>query len=388
MKEQLQRFYQNQLKLLIHPGKVLVIYGPRQVGKTTLVKTFLKDYQGKVFRGSGDNRQLQIILESQDFSKIVPYFQDYDLVFIDEAQQISQVGQSLKILVDQLPHLKLVATGSSSFDLSNQLGEPLVGRQKIIQLFPLSAWELKQNFTRSYLEDNLENLLLYGSYPEVVTAGSYQAKKEYLQQLRDAYLLKDIFELQNIKNSKKILDLLRLLAFQIGQEVSIQELGCQLSLSKNTVEHYLDLLEKNFVLINIRGFARNLRKEINKTSRYYFYDNGVRNAILGNFSQLEERDDRGQLWENYLFIERLKRNAYLGQSCQYYFWRTYDRQEIDLIEESDGRLSAFEFKWSKQAKAPSAWVKTYPEATFEVINRQNFLEFLVPPPRIELGFKV
>ena len=373
----LNRFYSNNLKRLVKPGKVLVIYGPRRVGKTTLVQNFLENYPGKYYQASGDDAQLKTILESQQFSKIIPYFKDYDLVFIDEAQRINEVGLSLKILVDQLPHLKIVVTGSSSFDLAGKIGEPLVGRQKIIQLHPLAAIELKDNYGAMYVKQNLENLLIFGSYPEVITAHSYQAKSEYLRQIRDSYLFKDILELQNIRNSKKILDLLRLIAFQIGQEVSLQELGSQLGLSKNTVGRYLDLLEKSFVLINIRGFSRNLRKEISKTSRYYFYDNGVRNAVINNFNLLPNRNDLGQLWENFLLVERLKKNSYRNIDVNSYFWRTYRQQEIDLVEEKQGKLFAYEIKWANnQVAIPSEWAKSYPQATFKVITQDNFLDFI------------
>jgi uncharacterized protein len=338
----LKRFYTNKLDTLIKSGKVLVIYGPRRVGKTTLVQKYLNSYQGKVYQSSGDDAQLRDILETQEFSKIVPYFKDYDLVFIDEAQRIEEVGYSLKILIDQIPNLKIIATGSSSFDLADKIGEPLVGRQKIIKLFPLSAMELRENFGGMYLKQNLENFLIYGSYPEVIVADNFQEKVDYLRQIRDSYLFKDILELYDIRNSKKILDLLRLIAFQIGQEVSLHELGKQLELSKNTVERYLDLLEKSFVLINVRGFSRNLRKEIVKTSRYYFFDNGVRNAVISNFNMIKQRDDIGQLWENYLFIERIKKNSYLNKDVNSYFWRTYEQQEIDLVEERSGELFAYD----------------------------------------------
>jgi len=373
----LKRFYTNKLDDIAKPGKVLVIYGPRRVGKTTLVQDYLSNYQGKIYQSSGDDAQLRDILETQEFSKIIPYFKDYDLVFIDEAQRIEEVGYSLKILVDQIPQLKVIATGSSSFDLADKIGEPLVGRQKIIKLFPLSAMELRDNFGGMYLKQNLENLLIYGSYPEVIIADSFQEKVDYLRQIRDSYLFKDILELFDIRNSKKILDLLRLIAFQIGQEVSLHELGVQLELSKNTVERYLDLLEKSFVLINVRGFSRNLRKEIVKTSRYYFLDNGVRNAVIGNFNLVKQRDDVGQLWENYLFIERIKKNSYLNKDINSYFWRTYQQQEIDLIEEEAGKLFAYEFKWNNtKVSAPSSWQQAYPESPFEIINQDNFLEFI------------
>ena len=373
----ISRFYDDLFDEYLVPNKVLVIYGPRQVGKTTLVSTFLKTYSGKVYSSSGENQQLQTILASNDFSRIIPYFSDYDLVVIDEAQRIENIGQGLKIIVDQIPGINVIATGSSSFDLSNKIGEPLVGRQIIKRLFPVSVMELIENYGRAYVWDNLDNLLIFGAYPEVLTAVSLTQKKEYLTQLRDSYLYKDILELENIRASKKILHLLRLIAYQIGQEVSLQELGNALDMSKNTVARYLDLLEKSFVLINVGGFSRNLRKEITKTSRYYFYDLGVRNAVINNFSYPDERDDRGQLWENFLFIERMKKLAYQQIFANFYFWRTWDRQEIDLVEDRDGKLYGYEFKaGSKSPKAPKLWGATYPKATYEVINKDNFMTFI------------
>jgi len=373
----LKRYYDNQINKHLKANKVLVIYGPRQVGKTTLLNNFLKTYKGKVYSSTGEDSNLQRILESSDFSKIIPFFRGYDLIVIDEAQRIENIGLGLKIIVDQIPNIKVITTGSSSFDLSNKIGEPLVGRQIVKKMFPLSAMELKDNFGNAYLYENLENLLIYGSYPEIIESVSYNEKKEQLIQIRDSYLCRDILEFAKIKNSRKILDLLRLVARQIGKEVSLQELGSSLEISKNTVERYLDLLEKSFVIINIRGFSRNLRKEITKMSRYYFYDIGVRNAVIDNFNQIENRDDVGQLWENFLVIERLKKQTYAPIYANNYFWRTYDQKEIDLVEEREGKLFGFEFKWGKKkGKEPKLWKETYKNAEFQIIDRDNFLDFI------------
>ena len=374
----INRHYSPLLPRLIKPGRVLVIYGPRQVGKTTLVTQLLDSYPGQIYRGYGENSQLRRLLESADFSQIIPFFQSYNLAFIDEAQKIRQIGQGLKILVDQLPHLKIIATGSSSFALSHQIGEPLVGRQKILTLFPLSLSELSRHFGSAYPTENLENLLIYGSYPRVITANSLAEKIDLLTDLKDSYLYKDILELERLRHSRQIEDLLRLLAYQIGHQVSLQELGAQLGLNRNTVARYLDLLEKAFVIINIRGFSRNLRKEISKTSRYYFYDNGVRNAIINNLNPLSTRNDIGQLWENFLFIERLKKQTYTNMTVTNYFWRTWDQKEIDLIEERNGRLYGYEFKWNpaKKVSPPKDWLTTYPNAHYQVITRHNYLKFI------------
>jgi uncharacterized protein len=373
------RYYSDKLSSFVKPNKVLVIYGPRQTGKTTLVNKYLEGLSQKtrVYRGSGENLELKTVLESQEFSKIIPFFQGYNLVFVDEAQKIENVGLSLKIIVDQIPGIKVIATGSSSFSLSNKVGEPLVGRQTVLTLFPFAVLELKSGFGSAYPFENLENLLVFGGYPEVIKSPSRDEKISYLIQLRDSYLLRDLLELENIKNSKKIFDLLRLIAFQIGREVSLQELGNQLAMSKNSVERYLELLEKSFVIINLRGFSRNLRKEISKTSRYYFYDNGVLNAIIGNFNYLNTRNDIGQLWENFLFTERLKKQAYYRQFANNYFWRTWDQKEIDLVEEREGKLYGYEFKYSKKKYSkPKLFLKTYPKAQIELINRENYIDFV------------
>lgn len=374
----LKRYYSSKINSYITPGKVLVIYGPRRVGKTTLVDNFLKNYEGRVYKSTGENIQLKNILESNDFSKIIPFFKGYDLVVIDEAQKIENIRQGLKIIIDQIPNIKVIATGSSSFDLSNKMGEPLVGRQRILKLFPFSAIELENNFGRLYLHENLENFLIFGTFPEVITATNFEEKIEYLNQIRDSYLFKDIFEFEKIRNSKRIIDLLRLIAFQVGNLVSHQELGNNIGISKNTVERYLDLFEKSFILINIRGYSKNLRKEITKTSKYYFYDNGIRNAIIGNFNFLNSRNDQGQLWENFLFIERLKKQHYLKIYSNNFFWRTWDKKEIDLVEEREGKLFGYEFKFgNKKVKPPKDWLGSYENASFEVINQENYLDFIL-----------
>lgn len=373
----LKRFYTGRIKQNLKSNKVLIIYGPRRVGKTTLVEHYLSDTSLRVYTSTGENMQLRSVLDSADFGKIIPFFSDYDLVFIDEAQMIDNIGSALKIIVDQIPGIKVIATGSSSFDLSNKVGEPLVGRQKVLRLFPLSAIELRENFGGAYLFENLHNLLIYGSYPEVINTTSFEGKQDYLRQIRDSSLFKDILIFEQVKNSGKILDLLRLIAFQIGKQVSVQELGTQLSMSKNTILRYLDLLEKTFVLINVRGYSQNLRKEITKTSRYYFYDNGVRNAVINNFNFLEQRNDVGQLWENYLFVERWKKREYKKLWANTYFWRTWDGAEIDLIEERGGKLFGYEFKWGdKQPLAPKDWLSGYANASYQVINKNNYLDFI------------
>ena len=321
--------------------------------------------------------ELRDILSAQKVSQLDINFRNYDLIFIDEAQRIPEVGIALKLLIDHFPDKTIIVTGSSSFDLSNKIGEPLTGRNITRILYPLSIFELFSQIGGMKTREQLENLMIFGSYPETLTLDNKDEKVEYLHALRDSYLFKDILELENIRNPSKITDLLKLLAFQIGHEVSLTELGNNLGIAKQSVERYLDLLEKAFVIKKVGGFSRNLRKEIVKSSRYYFWDNGVRNAIINNFVPLSQRNDQGILWENFLFMERIKTKHYKRIFANDYFWRTYDQQEIDLVEERDGNLFAYEFKFSHQkTKVPKAWEKAYPEAEFRVISKDNFMEFL------------
>ncbi|OGC23954.1 hypothetical protein A2291_05590 [candidate division WOR-1 bacterium RIFOXYB2_FULL_42_35] len=372
-----KRYYLDKIPSLLEPNKVLVLYGPRRAGKTTLLNAFLKDFSGKYFLGFGDDGNLRDVLKTQEIDKIKQFFGGYELIVIDEAQRIPEIGLVLKLMVDHIPGIKVIATGSSSFDLSNRIGEPLTGRQRVFKLFPISVLEISAQFQSYEANKMLGDLLIYGSYPETLLKKSYAEKREYLELLRDSYLYKDILELENLRNADKLSDLLRLLAFQVGNEVSLNELSNALDLSKQTIERYLDLLEKAFVILRVRGFSRNLRKEVSKTAKYYFLDNGIRNAVINNFNLLEARNDAGQLWENFLFIERLKKRAYLDIYANIYFWRTYDQKEIDLVEERDGKLFGFEFKWGdKKKKPPRIWLETYKNASYEVVNKENFLGFV------------
>jgi len=373
----LTRYYEKKIQSLLKPGKVLVLYGPRQVGKTTLINTFLSSYRGNYYFGVGEDRTLRDIMESESPRRIRSSFSGYDLIVIDEAQKIERVGSGLKLLVDHLPEVPVFASGSSSFELSNRLGEPLTGRQRVITLFPFAVMELKEIFGPMKVIEMLPELLIYGGYPEVLTSIQITQKKEYLVGLRDSLLFKDILELENIRNSRKLSDLLMLIAFQIGKEVSLNELSGSLGIAKQTVERYLDLLEKTFIIKKVRGFSRNLRKEITKSSRYYFWDNGIRNAVINNFNDIHARNDIGALWENFLFIERIKKQHYHSLYTNNYFWRTYDHKEIDLVEERDGILFGYEFKWSdRRNKVPRLWLDTYSNAKFQFITRDNFLDFV------------
>jgi predicted AAA+ superfamily ATPase len=323
----------------------------------------------------GDNLDVAEILSSQRLSVLKQFTAGYDYLFIDEAQKIPDIGVNLKLIVDNIPELAVFVTGSSAFDLKNKIGEPLTGRSKYFYLYPLAQLELKDDFLTS--KENLESRLIYGSYPQIVTATTEIDRRDLLESIKNGVLLKDILELDNLKDSLFILNLLRLVAFQIGNDVSATELANRLGVSKNTVSRYLELLEKCYILFSLPGFSRNLRKEISKSHRYFFWDNGIRNVVISNFNRLSLRDDTGRLWENFCISERLKRNHNLRKYCNYYFWRTYDQKEIDLIEEQGGGLAGFEFKWTeKTAKIPHEFLATYKNSTFNLIHKENYLDFV------------
>jgi len=370
--------YFKKIDNYLKSNHVLIIFGPRQVGKTTLLEQFLSQTKMKYKIDSGDNIRIQHLLGSQDFEKILSYAEGYDLIAIDEAQQIPNIGMALKILVDQVPNLKVIATGSSSFDLSQSVGEPLTGRKVTLTLYPIAQIELANLYNSYELKEKLEDFLLFGGYPEIITAKSRIEKIDTLKELTEAYLLKDILSLEKIKHSESLFNLLQLLAFQVGQLVSHHELATQLHLDVKTVGRYLDLLEKTFVITKLSGFSRNLRSEITKKHKYFFYDLGVRNAIIAQFNPLIKRNDVGQLWENFIFIERLKKCSYTKYYGNRYFWRTYQGQEVDFVEEVENKLTAFETKGSskKIPSAPSEWKKNYPSATYEVISPENYQQYI------------
>jgi uncharacterized protein len=373
------RYYESETKDLIRSGKVLVLTGPRRVGKTELVKKMISGFQGKTYTGTGDDLELKEVFASQRLQRILTSLGSYDLLFIDEAQRIPEIGIGLKMLVDHVPQLKIIITGSSSFNLIHKTGEPLTGRQVVKKLFPISVSEIATQFGEMKINHLLDELLIYGSYPEVISDNSKNGKIGYLNSIRDSYLLKDIFELENLRYSQKLMDLLKLLAFQIGHEVSLNELSNNLGIAKQSIERYLTLLEQAYVIRKVGGFSRNLRTEVTKTARYYYLDNGIRNAVINNFNDLSTRNDVGMLWENFLFSERLKVLEYRQLYSSLYFWRTYDKKEIDLVEERDGILYAFEFKYKpSKEKIPDAWLQYYPGSVYKQINRENFQEFLIP----------
>ena len=361
------------------PNKVLILLGARRVGKTAFIKNYLSTIPKEDYlQLNGEDIQDANLLKERSVANYNRLLGNTKLLVIDEAQNIPEIGLILKLIVDSIDGIKVIATGSSVFDLSNKLGEPLVGRKNTIFLFPFAQMEFSKQENYKTTTSKLEERMLFGSYPELEQYPDWTDKINYIKEIINSYLLKDILVFEGIKHSDKIYDLLRLIAFQVGKEVSVQELANNLQISKNTVANYLDLLTKVFILHKVEGFSRNLRKEITKSNRWYFYDNGIRNGIINNFNRLEARNDVGELWENYLVTERIKFQNYNQKSVSNFFWRTYDQQELDWLEEENGKLSGFEFKWSenRKAKIPTAFAKAYPEATFEVINKQNYLEFI------------
>lgn len=362
----------------IVPGKAVILFGARRVGKTVLLEQIMKRFSGKVSFLNGEDISTEMMFSEKTIQNYQQILNGTDLLVIDEAQNIRGIGSILKLIVDHVKTTSLLVTSSSSFDLFNQVGEPLVGRSYEFKLFPFSIQELSNHETRIDTIQKLEERLVYGTYPELSSISDFSKKQIYLNEIANAYLLKDILMVDGIKNSGKMRDLLRLIAFQSGSEVSYDELGKQLSLSRNTVEKYLDLLAKTFVIFKLPAFSSNPRKEVSKSSKWYFYDNGIRNAVISDFRPLSLRQDVGVLWENFMISERIKRFNNHRELVNFYFWRSYSSQEIDLIEVQNGEIRAFEFKWGeKTPKEPSVFGNHYPNAHFQVVNRTNFLDFLL-----------
>lgn len=380
MDSNIPRYLHQQVINRLRPNKVVLVYGARRVGKTALIKTIISELPAEeVLYVNGEDQVVAEQFETRTIANYKALLGAKKYLVIDEAQSIDRIGAVLKLIVDEIKGIHILVSGSSVFDLNNKLGEPLVGRQTILHLHPIAQCELNLIETPLDVQSNLHDRLIFGTYPELFHIASNDEKSEYLESIINSYLLKDILIFDGIRKANKLMDLLRLLAFQIGQEVSVDELANNLKgISRNTVESYLDLLEKVFVIYKVSGFSRNLRKEVVKTARYYFYDNGIRNAIINNFNSLTFRNDAGQLWENYLMIERRKFNESQKSRVHKYFWRTYDQQEIDLIEEENANLRAFEFKWNpkKNIKAPAGWSKNYSEAPFLVVSPNNYLGFI------------
>ena len=357
----------------------VIIYGPRQVGKTTLVKMILHDLGEKVLMVSGDSEsEVRRVLESRDWAKIRLVLAGYQVLVIDEAQRIKEVGLIAKIVLDSSPRTKVILTGSASLDLASKINEPLTGRAYSYRLWPISQGELVGIQTYAERLTSLEERVIYGSYPRLVTLENLTDKREYLTQLVDKYLYKDVLEYGGMRNADKLRSLLKLLAYQVGSQVSVAELAGQLEMSRETVNRYLDLLESSFIIFRLPGYSRNLRNEMKKMKKVYFWDTGVRNVLVNSFEWKRERIDWGQLWENWVIAERMKRGEYERRLVSYYFWRLKSGAELDLIEESEGRLLGVEIKaGEKNPKAPASWLAGYPEAEYRVVNRDNWNEFVV-----------
>ncbi len=359
-------------------NKGIVIYGARQVGKTTLVKDIIEKLGLKTLTINGDQSNFIDILSSRDINKIKSLLHGFELLFVDEAQRIPEIGIALKIIIDEIPSTKVLVTGSSSLDLASKISEPLTGRIWTYRLYPISFFELLTSHNRVELDSFLEERLIYGGYPELFSIQGNNQRNEYLQILSDAYLYKDLIEFGDIKNSSKIRDLLKLLAFQIGSQVSLTELGSSLGMSKDTVSRYIDLLEKSNIIFRLKGFSRNLRKEVSKMDKIYFFDLGIRNVLIDNLKPVKDRNDLGQLWENFLIVERMKMLSYTMKQASIYFWRTYTGAELDYVEEKEGILLGFEFKYgNKVAKAPNIWLETYPNSIYKCINKDNYMNFVL-----------
>jgi len=372
------RTVESQVKKYLRPNKVVVILGPRRVGKTVLIQKILSETTEPYLLLNGEDIETRELFRRRSIKSLESILEGKKFLVIDEAQKIPDIGNALKLMVDEIHELKVLITGSSAFDVENYTGEPLTGRKMNFKLFGISEGELSSIEPVVERKDNLHKRLIYGSYPELLQSETNLEKHLYLKELVNSYLLKDILTFETIRNSDKIIDLLRLIAFQVGSEVKIPELSNSLRVSRNTVDKYLDLLTKVFILYKVGGFSRNLRKEVNKSSRYYFLDNGIRNILIGNLNPLDLRNDVGILWENYMVSERIKYQNYNNVLVYNYFWRTYDQQEIDWVEDRGGVLYGYEFKWNsnKKPKAPGAWKNAYPNAKYEVINPENYREWL------------
>ena len=375
----IKRFLLSQIQNSLQTGKVTVLYGPRQVGKTTLVKGLMDALPFRSKFVNADELIYREVLASQSSQQLGELLGDAELLVIDEAQRVPEIGLNLKILVDTFPHAKIIATGSAYFELASKISEPLTGRKLTFNLYPVSFGETQDTFGKVESRSQLERWLVWGGYPAIVATDDPTLRERLLGELVGSYLYRDILEIEGLRRADKIVDLLRLLAFQIGQEVSTTELATSLALNRSTIERYLDLLEKVFVIFKVNGFSRNLRKEVSKNSRIYFYDNGVRNSLIQNFNSLSLRNDVGQLWENFLVMERRKANQFAGRNVNSYFWRTYDQKEIDCIEEHGGRLYGYEFKWQNREirrTVKQEFLETYPGSELILVNQENFEEFL------------
>ncbi len=372
----IKRHIKQRIKEHLFKGKAIIIEGPRQVGKTTLVKKLMSELDTNSLFVSGDESDIRELFGQKTITELKVYLGNTKLLVIDEAQRIENIGMVIKRLVDNLPDIQIIATGSSSLELANRINEPLTGRKIDYRLYPISFSEMTSTSNR--IEENrlLEHRMVYGYYPEVVI--NMGREKDILKSIATSYMYKDLFDWKTIKKPALLNKLLQLLALQIGHQVSYNELSKTIGMDKETVERYIDLLEKSYVIFSLNSLSRNMRTELKKSKKIYFYDTGIRNAFIRNFNPLDLRNDKGGLWENFLITERLKYLEYSGKWVNRFFWRTYAQQEIDYIEEYDGKLWAYELKWkSKNAKPPQSYIDNYPNSSYQIIDRQNYGDFLI-----------
>ena len=375
---EVNRIYESLIPAKLQPNKVLVLLGARRVGKTQLINYIIKNANEKVLFLNGDDIETHNLLEIQSTANFKRVLGDIKFLVIDEAQEVPNIGKKLKLMVDTIPGLKVLITGSSAFEINNQIGEPLVGRMKTLHIYPIAQLEFSKQENYLDTKNNLEERLIFGSYPELTKLTNMEDKIKYLKEIVNNHLLRDILAFEGIKKRDKIIALLQIIAFRTGSEISLESVGRELQISKNTVEKYLDLFSKVFIIYSVSGFSRNRDNEITKMKKWYFVDNGIRNAIINSFNPLNMREDIGKLWENYLNSERIKMLDYKEKYVLDYFWRTHTKQEIDRIEEVNEQLSAFEYKWGKsKTKIPTEFAKSYPNATFEIINQDNYLDFIL-----------
>lgn len=373
----IKRSIENLIKGQLHGGRAIIVMGARQVGKTTLLKQVFSTDSNDVLWMSGDEPDVRGMFENMTSTRLRSIIGNHRVVIIDEAQRIEDIGIKLKLIIDQIPSVQLMATGSSSFELANKINEPLTGRKWEYKLFPLSFTELVNETNLLEEKRMVPHRMVYGSYPDVVTHPGKEVA--ILRELTESYLYKDILEFDRIHKPEKLTKLLQALAYQVGAEVSYNELSQLCGLDAKTVASYISILEQAYIIFRLGTFSRNLRNELKNSRKIYFYDNGIRNALIGNFSQVENRTDVGALFENYAIAERMKRKEYLMDYAKSWFWRNTNKQEIDYIEEKDGKIHAYELKWNpkRKASAPLSFRNAYPDADFTVINRDNIEDLLL-----------
>lgn len=381
------RSIQAQIEEWIDQKKIIIIYGARQVGKTTLAKTIVEKYGERGYYLSCESLRTKTLLESQDIESIVSYFGSKDLIILDEAQKVREIGTVLKLLIDFHPKIQIIATGSSSFQLSNQVNEPLTGRNAKFLLYPISVKEMSQKYSVPVVVDKLERFLRYGLYPEILDYNDQKAEQR-LDFLAGDYLYRDVLSFDNLKRSDLLIKLLKALAYQIGSEVTYRELARLLETNHNTVAKYLDLLEQCFIVYKLNSYSKKMRGELKNGFKVFFYDLGIRNSLIENFNRMESRNDVGGLWENFCINERIKKLQAEGVRANFYFWRSTEPQkEIDLIEEREGKLFTYEFKWnpkaSSNARLPIHFLESYGKGEntgkveFRVVDSGNWWKWLL-----------